>query len=160
MVGATQEVRGPKREILQPDGVPQCSVRPGTAAGAGPGEDSVSTANKAMMSPNRIVVYVDVDDTLVRSAGSKRIPMTRVVAHVRALFRNGVALYAWSSGGADYARTSTRELGIEECFLGFLPKPNVLIDDQAPGEWRRFIHIHPLDAASKTADNYSVMLES
>jgi hypothetical protein len=113
-----------------------------------------------MTSLNRIVVYVDVDDTLVRSAGSKRIPITRVVAHVRALFRSGVALYAWSSGGSEYARASARELGLEECFLGFLPKPNVLIDDQAPGEWRRFIHIHPLDAASKTADDYSTMLES
>jgi hypothetical protein len=111
-----------------------------------------------MSSSSKIVVYVDVDDTLVRSAGSKRIPMARVVAHVRALFQSGVALYAWSSGGADYARTSARELGLEECFLGFLPKPNVLIDDQAPGEWRRFVHVHPLEAVSRTADDYATML--
>jgi hypothetical protein len=107
----------------------------------------------------KIVAYVDVDDTLVRSVGSKRIPMTGVVSHVRALFQRGVALYAWSSGGAEYARTSARELGLEECFLGFLPKPNVLIDDQEPGEWRRFIHVHPMEAVSKTADDYAAMLK-
>ncbi|HTD23035.1 MAG TPA: DUF705 domain-containing protein [Terriglobales bacterium] len=106
----------------------------------------------------KIVAYVDVDDTLVRSAGSKRIPMTRVIAHVRELFQSGVVLYAWSSGGAEYARNSAQELGLEDCFLGFLPKPNILIDDQAPSEWRRLIHVHPMEAASKTADDYSVLL--
>ena len=111
-----------------------------------------------MTSVNKIVAYVDIDDTLVRSAGSKRIPMSGVVAHIRVLFNSGVALYAWSSGGAEYARTSTRELGLEECFLGFLPKPNILIDDQAPSDWRRFIHVYPLDAVSKTVEDYSGLL--
>lgn len=105
-----------------------------------------------------IVAYVDIDDTLVRSAGSKRIPMPQVIAHVRELFENGVVLYAWSSGGAEYARNSARELGLEDCFLGFLPKPNILIDDQAPGDWRRFLHVYPLDAVSKTAEDYSNLL--
>ena len=49
-----------------------------------------------------LVAYVDVDDTLIRSFGSKRIPMTEMVHHVRDLAREGVALYAWSSGGAEY----------------------------------------------------------
>jgi|SRR5579859_3417009 len=111
-----------------------------------------------MTFPEKIVAYVDVDDTLVRSAGSKRIPMTVVIAHVRKLFQSGVALYAWSSGGAEYARASARELGVEDCFLGFLPKPNILIDDQAPGEWRQMIHVHPMEAASKSADDYSLLL--
>lgn len=111
-----------------------------------------------MISASKLVAYVDIDDTLVRSAGSKRIPMAGVVAHVRALFKSGVTLYVWSSGGAEYARTSARELGLEECFLGFLPKPNILIDDQAPSEWRRLIHVHPLEAVSKTADDYTAML--
>ena len=102
-----------------------------------------------------LIAYVDVDDTLVRSFGSKRIPMTEMVKHVRSLDRQGVVLYAWSSGGADYARQSARELGIEDCFAAFLPKPNVIIDDQAPSEWRRLIHVHPGEAASKTAGDYA-----
>ncbi len=102
-----------------------------------------------------LVAYVDVDDTLVRSFGSKRIPMTEMVNHVRELHRGGVALYAWSSGGGEYALESAKELGIEECFKAFLPKPNVLIDDQAPADWRRLIHVHPGEASSKTVNEYA-----
>jgi hypothetical protein len=106
-------------------------------------------------SARALVVYVDIDDTLVRSFGSKRIPMTDVVEHVRDLNRHGAILYAWSSGGGDYARASAAELGIEDCFAAFLPKPNVMIDDQPPGEWRRLLCVHPAEARSKTADDYS-----
>ena len=103
----------------------------------------------------RLVAYVDVDDTLVRSFGSKRIPMTEMVNHVRALSRGGVVLYAWSSGGGEYARESARELGLEACFAAFLPKPNVIIDDQAPADWRRLVHVHPGEACSKTIGEYT-----
>jgi len=107
-----------------------------------------------MMTQFPMVVYVDVDDTLVRSFGSKRIPMTEMVTHVRALARDGAVLYCWSSGGADYARAAAAELGIEECFAGFLPKPHVMIDDQPPAEWRRTVHFHPGEAVAKTLDDY------
>jgi hypothetical protein len=53
-----------------------------------------------------LVAYVDVDDTLVRSFGSKRIPMPAMATHVRELHRAGVVLYCWSSGGAKYAAQS------------------------------------------------------
>lgn len=108
-----------------------------------------------MAEPRSLVAYVDVDDTLVRSFGSKRIPMTEMVRHVRDLHRNGVLLYAWSSGGADYARESAKELGVEDCFVAFLPKPNVIIDDQAPAEWRRLIHVHPGKASARTVSEYA-----
>lgn len=102
-----------------------------------------------------LVAYVDVDDTLVRSFGSKRIPMTGMVNHVLALSRGGVVLYAWSSGGGEYAREAARELGLEACFAAFLPKPNVIIDDQAPADWRRLVHVHPGEASSKTIAEYT-----
>jgi hypothetical protein len=108
-----------------------------------------------MTSLKDLVAYVDVDDTLVRSFGSKRIPMTEMVRHVRELSDGGVALYAWSSGGGDYARDAARELGIEECFKAFLPKPNIIIDDQAPADWRRLVHVHPGEATSKTVEEYA-----
>jgi len=95
---------------------------------------------------NRIV-FVDVDDTLVRSVGVKRIPMPGVVASVRALHQKGVQLYLWSSGGAEYARGSAVELGIEECFVAFLPKPHAYIDDQPVEEWRFCKHVLPSNAA-------------
>ena len=95
------------------------------------------------------VIFVDVDDTLVRSVGAKRIPMPGVVAHVRKLYAEGVQLYLWSSGGAAYARDSAEELGLSECFLGFLPKPHRIIDDQPISEWVGFEHVYPLQAASE-----------
>ncbi len=78
-----------------------------------------------------LVIHVDIDDTLVRSVGTKRIPMSAVIAQIKSLAEEGAKLHAWSSGGAEYARDSARELGIFECFM-FLPEPQIVIDDQAP----------------------------
>ena len=101
-----------------------------------------------------LVAYVDVDDTLVRSTGTKRIPMTAVVDHVRGLHGSGVTLYCWSAGGADYARRSARELGIEGVFAGFLPKPHLLVDDQPPSEWPNFVVARPAGLASMTVQDH------
>jgi hypothetical protein len=106
------------------------------------------------MQASDLVAYVDVDDTLVRSSGTKRIPMTAVVEHVRELRRSGATLYCWSAGGADYARRSARELGIEESFAGFLPKPHLLVDDQPPSEWPNFVVARPAGLASMTVQDH------
>jgi cation transport ATPase len=89
------------------------------------------------------IIFVDVDDTLVRTIGSKRIPMPASIAHVKQLFLEGYELYLWSSGGAQYAEDSALELGIHGCFKGFLPKPKQYIDDQAFSDWRYLQHVHP-----------------
>ena len=89
------------------------------------------------------IVYVDIDDTLVRSFGTKRIPMPSVIAHVRKLKSENTVLYLWSSGGAEYCRATAIELGIEDCFSGFLPKPDTYIDDQSFDAWRDCKHVHP-----------------
>jgi hypothetical protein len=60
------------------------------------------------------VVFIDVDDTLIRSAGTKRIPIPAVVSRVRQLKQEGVILYLWSSGGAEYCRSTAVELGIDD----------------------------------------------
>lgn len=96
-----------------------------------------------------LVIYVDVDDTLVRSFGSKQIPMSSVVERVRALSaEDGVVLYCWSSGGAEYAREVATRLGIEEHFAGFLPKPNVMLDDVRPEAWRDLVVVHPNESGT------------
>jgi hypothetical protein len=96
-----------------------------------------------MNSIAKIIIYVDVDDTFVRSYGSKRIPVSQVIQHIKDLWGQGAELYCWSSGGAAYAKASAFEFGIGECFSSFLPKPNVILDDQAVGEWRHLVYIHP-----------------
>jgi len=89
------------------------------------------------------IIYVDVDDTLVRSVGTKRIPIPSVIAAIRDLKAAGATLFLWSSGGAEYARVTASELGLDECFEAFLPKPTVIIDDQSLPEWRGLTQIHP-----------------
>lgn len=106
-----------------------------------------------------IIFYVDIDDTLIRSFGTKRIPIVGVVAHVRNIFKEGATIYCWSSGGADYARSTAVELGIEECFVGFLPKPNVVIDDQSISAWRDLIEVHPISVPDEGVAGYRKMLD-
>jgi hypothetical protein len=105
----------------------------------------------------RLCIYVDVDDTLVRSAGSKRIPIPAVIQHVIQLRAEGAIVYCWSSGGAEYARQSAEESGLTDCFVGFLPKPQVIIDDQQVAEWPQFLHVHP--SSCRTLDEYLAAIE-
>ncbi len=89
--------------------------------------------NTTMLAPRDatpIVIYVDVDDTLIRTAGTKRIPITRTVEYVKKSHCDGKILYCWSRGGAEYARSIATFLGITHCFEGFLPKPDLVVDDQ------------------------------
>jgi len=111
-----------------------------------------------MKADARLVVYIDVDDTLVRSAGTKTMPIPSVIEHVRQLANSGAELYCWSSVGAEYARTIARDLQIEGCFAAFLPKPNIVIDDQAVTDWKRFAAVHPLNVA-KSVDEYRALIE-
>ncbi len=104
--------------------------------------------------PTPLVVYVDVDDTLIRTAGTKRIPVSGVAQHVAKLAAEGAVLYCWSSGGADYAREVATELGIANCFTAFLPKPHVIVDDQDVTKWRRTTQVHPGRCSVITIEEY------
>jgi hypothetical protein len=107
-----------------------------------------------MNSNSRLVVYIDVDDTLVRSASTKTIPVPSMVEHAKKLAGSGAELYCWSTAGAEYARSTAQNLGIEHCFVGFLPKPHVVIDDQDLVDWKRFAVVHPMNAAGTSVDEY------
>lgn len=106
----------------------------------------------------RLVIYVDVDDTLIRSAGSKRIPVSGVGDHVLRLHGQGAELYCWSSGGAAYAREVATELGLAHCFTAFLPKPQVMLDDQEVSKWRRLVQVHPGRCAVMSLEHYEQAL--
>lgn len=81
------------------------------------------------MEANR-VIYVDVDDTLIRTYGTKQIPMPASAEFVRRMHTAGHTLYCWSRGGGDYACEVATSLGIADCFVAFLPKPDVVLDDR------------------------------
>lgn len=90
-----------------------------------------------------MVVYVDVDDTLVRWAGPKCIPRTLIIDRIRERAANGDRLFLWSRAGDEAARRVAEELGIENLFEAFLPKPELLIDDEPFDEWAFCAHEYP-----------------
>ena len=106
-----------------------------------------------MPRPTIIYVDVDVDDTFVRSASHSRVPMPEVIEAIRRLHRDGATLYCWSSGGGDYARQSAEEFGVAECFVAFLPKPDIMLDDVAVTNWRRLRHVHANAASDLRVSN-------
>ncbi len=89
-------------------------------------------------------IYVDVDDTLIRQFGSKRIPTTRVIQAVRECHERGDQLYCWSRAGATYAKDTAYELGISDCFVGFLTKPDIILDDEPLDKLVKII-VHPFN---------------
>ncbi|WP_069472292.1 hypothetical protein [Candidatus Marithrix sp. Canyon 246] len=104
-------------------------------------------------------IFVDVDDTFVRSFGSKRIPIPATIEHLKTLKNQGANLYCWSSGGADYAQKSAAEFSIADIFTAFLPKPQVMIDDQNINNWKRLIQVHPFSCTQKTLEDYQMELK-
>jgi len=101
-----------------------------------------------------LVIYVDVEGTLINSFGNKTIPIESVVKHIRELYEHGAILYCWSSAGADFAKEAANKVGLEECFQSFLPKPNVLIDDISIENWSKLLQIHPSNCVNKTLYDY------
>jgi predicted HAD superfamily phosphohydrolase YqeG len=104
-------------------------------------------------------IFVDVDDTFVRSYGTKRIPITATINYLKNLKKAGATLYCWSTGGADYAQQSAEEFEIANLFTAFLPKPQILIDDQSIQNWKKLLQVHPLSCSNKTLENYQSELE-
>jgi hypothetical protein len=105
-------------------------------------------------------LYVDVDDTLIRSYSTKRMPISKSIDYIKKMKEQGATLYCWSSGGAEYARRSAEELGIAEIFSAFLPKPHIVLDDQKIDEWRYLIQIHPMAIKSDKLEYYRNMLDN
>lgn len=101
-----------------------------------------------------MIIYVDVDDTLIRTVGMRRIPIPSVIDHVRNLKAGGAELYLWSAGGAGYCRETAEELGITDCFTAFLPKPRIMIDDQEVKDWVFCTTFHPSSCLGKTLGDY------
>lgn len=107
----------------------------------------------------RLVVYVDVDDTLIRTIVAKRVPIVEAIEHVRRLHAEGARLFCWSTGGDAYAREVADGLGIAALFDGFLPKPHVVLDDQPFVEWRRLCEVHPMQCEGKSIASYRATLD-
>lgn len=107
----------------------------------------------------KFIIYVDVDDTLVRTYGGKRIPIPATINHLKKLKEQGSDLYCWSSGGTDYAQLIASELNISHLFTAFLPKPNMLLDDLEFKDWKYLVEVHPLSCESNSLDDYKQQIK-
>lgn len=96
-----------------------------------------------------IVVYIDVDDTLIRTEGGTRKPIAGTVALVKRLRGEGAQLFCWSAGGSEYAREVATELGIADAFTALLPKPEVIVDDMALPDWW-LVEVSPEEIVDET----------
>ncbi|MEZ6095001.1 MAG: hypothetical protein R3C03_12350 [Pirellulaceae bacterium] len=95
------------------------------------------------------VIFVDVDDTLIRSFGTKQIPIPNAIRYVREMFNAGHVLYCWSRGGAQYSRDVAVNLDIADCFVCFLPKPDIVVDDRLEQLLSHCEFIHPNNVVTK-----------
>jgi hydroxymethylpyrimidine pyrophosphatase-like HAD family hydrolase len=78
-----------------------------------------------------MVIFIDVDDTLIRSIGNKRIPIPATLDALHKLHQEGHTLYCWSRGGAAYAQSVTDQLAITHLFAAIIAKPDQMIDDES-----------------------------
>ena len=74
-------------------------------------------------------VFVDVESSFHEDVRG------RVLEYLRGLDLEAWELFAWSDGGSEAARVHVVEAGVEDLFSGFLPKPNVLLDEHGVDEW-------------------------
>lgn len=103
------------------------------------------------------VVYIDIDNTLVRAVSPNRVPIDHMVKLVRELSAHA-ELYCWSRGGAEYAREISLELELKDCFVAFLPKPDGYLDDVAITEWAG-PQFHPNDVRDLSVDDLLAKLK-
>lgn len=80
--------------------------------------------------------FIDVDGTLERKILGIEAPLRDAIEGVKLLKREGALIYLWSTGGPEHARKAAREAGIEKLIDGFLPKPNVYVDDKPVKAWK------------------------
>lgn len=90
-----------------------------------------------------MIVYVDVDDTLVRWCGSKCIPRVSVIDKIKQRAKDGDRLFLWSRAGDEAAARVAEELGITELFEAILPKPEHIIDDEPFADWKFCSYEYP-----------------
>ena len=71
-------------------------------------------------------IFVDVDLTLVDANG---ILLEGASAALIKLKQKDCHLFLWSTAGGDYARAIAAQHGMTELFEGYVPKPDIVIDD-------------------------------
>lgn len=69
-------------------------------------------------------------------------------------------LYCWSTARPAYAHATAVEISIADGFVDFLAKPQLLVDDQLPSEWRSLACFHPNESSSMSVGEIEIVRES
>jgi len=65
-------------------------------------------------------IFIDIDGTLIDYTDKPKYEVVNLVRYLATC--KEVKLYAWSGGGADYAKHWVEKLGLEELFSGYQTK--------------------------------------
>ncbi len=95
------------------------------------------------------VIIVDVDDTLIRSFGTKQIPIPITIQYVRDMFHAGNLLYCWSRGGAQYSCDVATKLGVRGVKDSELRHANI---DSEKSKMKKVTNVLPLQRLAFIAD--------
>ena len=101
------------------------------------------------------IIYVDVDDTLVRTDGSKRIPVPAVIDHVRKLADKDDELYLWSEVAL---RTPVLRRTNSEAQVASERSFRSQMSSKVLNEWRRLLGMHPSNCQRTTLTEYKTRL--
>lgn len=88
---------------------------------------------------SRVFVDVDAENTFIKGLENKLMPNPFIINKIRELYQNGAILYCWSAQGEDFARDTAEILGVEHCFTGFFPKPDVMVET-SENDWKKFFY--------------------
>lgn len=110
------------------------------------------------MSKRTLVIYVDVDDTLIRTLGTKRVPIPTAISHVRALHTQGAVLYL-SAVAVNNMLGECARYGYRGMLRRILAKTsNSKFDDQQVSEWRYCRTVHPSNCGETSMEDYVTQL--
>lgn len=106
-----------------------------------------------MITRKQDLVVVDIDDTLVirktlqhsdpssftALAGPRGLVDVKVhhehIHIIKEMYNQGLTILCWSAGGAEWAETVVKFVGLEAHVDFVLPKPKFSLDDKEASEW-------------------------
>ena len=75
---------------------------------------------------NKITVFIDIDGTITPDCGHTIFPLA--IETIQELSEKS-NIFIWSAGGFNYCEEIVNKLNLEEFICGFMPKPEIVIDD-------------------------------
>ena len=72
------------------------------------------------------IIFIDIDDTLVRTYGLKRIPIPKTIQAIFRFHKEGSEIYLWSNGGSDYCKKNSKRIRNRQMHYRIFTKANFI----------------------------------